>query len=69
MRSDDPGAAVAVFETLAFGALIVLYSGGYLKGHPQQGRFLSFILLFMGAVVGGLALVYDIIKHDLKSRD
>jgi multicomponent Na+:H+ antiporter subunit A len=34
------------------GALIVLYSGGYLKGHPQQGRFLSFILLFMGAMLG-----------------
>jgi multicomponent Na+:H+ antiporter subunit A len=34
------------------GVLIVLYSGGYLKGHPQQGRFLSFILLFMGAMLG-----------------
>jgi multicomponent Na+:H+ antiporter subunit A len=34
------------------GALIVLYSGGYLKGHAQQGRFLSFILLFMGAMLG-----------------
>src|SRR5687767_13038262 len=30
------------------GALIVLYSGGYLKGHPHQGRFLSFMLMFMG---------------------
>jgi len=34
------------------GALIVLYSGGYLKGHAQQGRFISFILLFMGAMLG-----------------
>ncbi|MGX5665560.1 putative monovalent cation/H+ antiporter subunit A [Rhizobium daejeonense] len=34
------------------GALIVLYSGGYLKGHPQQGRFLSFILMFMGSMLG-----------------
>ena len=34
------------------GALIVLYSGGYLAGHPQQGRFFSFILLFMGAMQG-----------------
>ncbi|MCX7304505.1 MAG: putative monovalent cation/H+ antiporter subunit A [Hyphomicrobiales bacterium] len=34
------------------GALIVLYSGGYLKGHAQQGRFFSFILLFMGAMLG-----------------
>ncbi|WP_377295733.1 putative monovalent cation/H+ antiporter subunit A [Rhizobium sp. SGZ-381] len=34
------------------GTLIVLYSGGYLKGHPQQGRFFAFILLFMGAMLG-----------------
>ncbi|MDO1581489.1 putative monovalent cation/H+ antiporter subunit A [Rhizobium oryzicola] len=34
------------------GTLIVLYSGGYMKGHPQQGRFLCFILLFMGAMLG-----------------
>ena len=34
------------------GTLIVLYSGGYLKGHPQQGRFFSFMLMFMGAMLG-----------------
>jgi multicomponent Na+:H+ antiporter subunit A len=34
------------------GTLIVLYSGGYLKGHDQQGRFFSFILMFMGAMQG-----------------
>ena len=34
------------------GALIVLYAGGYMKGDPQQGRFLSFILMFMGAMQG-----------------
>ncbi len=34
------------------GALIVLYSGGYLKGHRHQGRFFSFILMFMGAMQG-----------------
>lgn len=34
------------------GTLIVLYSGGYLKGHPHQGRFLSFMLMFMGAMLG-----------------
>ena len=34
------------------GTLIVLYAGGYLKGHPDQGRFLSFIMLFMGAMLG-----------------
>jgi len=34
------------------GTLIVIYAGGYLKGHPHQGRFFSFILLFMGAMLG-----------------
>jgi multicomponent Na+:H+ antiporter subunit A len=34
------------------GALIVLYSGGYLKGHAHQGRFFSFMLMFMGAMQG-----------------
>ncbi|CUW88093.1 MULTISPECIES: putative monovalent cation/H+ antiporter subunit A [Agrobacterium] len=34
------------------GLLIVLYAGGYMKVHPQQGRFLSFLLLFMGAMLG-----------------
>ncbi len=34
------------------GTFIVLYSGGYLKGHPQLGRFLSFILMFMGSMLG-----------------
>lgn len=34
------------------GVLIVLYSGGYLRGDPHQGRFFSFILLFMGAMQG-----------------
>jgi multicomponent Na+:H+ antiporter subunit A len=34
------------------GTLIVLYAGGYMKGHPQQGRFMAFLLLFMGAMLG-----------------
>jgi multicomponent Na+:H+ antiporter subunit A len=36
----------------AIGTLIVLYSGGYLAGHPQQGRFFSFILMFSAAMLG-----------------
>ncbi|TPW26678.1 putative monovalent cation/H+ antiporter subunit A [Pararhizobium mangrovi] len=40
------------FLVTGIGTLIVLYSGGYMKGHPQQGRFLSFILLFMGSMLG-----------------
>ena len=34
------------------GTLIVLYAGGYLRGHKDQGRFFSFIFLFMGAMLG-----------------
>ncbi|OAV50318.1 cation:proton antiporter [Rhizobium sp. WYCCWR10014] len=34
------------------GTLILLYAGGYLKGHKDQGRFFSFIFLFMGAMLG-----------------
>jgi multicomponent Na+:H+ antiporter subunit A len=37
------------------GTLIVLYSGGYLKGHANQGRFFSFILMFMGSMLGLVA--------------
>jgi multicomponent Na+:H+ antiporter subunit A len=34
------------------GTLIVIYAGGYLKGHPQLGRFLLFLMMFMGAMLG-----------------
>jgi multicomponent Na+:H+ antiporter subunit A len=34
------------------GTLIILYSGGYLKGHAGLGRFLSFMFLFMGSMLG-----------------
>ncbi|UNK37213.1 putative monovalent cation/H+ antiporter subunit A [Shinella sp. H4-D48] len=37
------------------GTLIVLYAGGYLKGHKHQGRFFSFILMFMGSMLGLVA--------------
>ena len=34
------------------GALVVLYSGAYLKGHAHLGRFLAFLMAFMGAMLG-----------------
>ncbi|MEM8663807.1 MAG: proton-conducting transporter membrane subunit, partial [Pseudomonadota bacterium] len=34
------------------GTFIVIYAGGYLKGYAHQGRFLMFLLLFMGAMLG-----------------
>lgn len=48
---DGLSATFALLIT-GIGTLIVLYSGGYMKGHPQQGRFFSFILMFMGAMLG-----------------
>ncbi len=34
------------------GVLVVLYSGAYLKGHPQLGRFFASLMVFMGAMLG-----------------
>jgi multicomponent Na+:H+ antiporter subunit A len=34
------------------GTLIVIYTGGYMKGHAQIGRFQAFLLLFMGSMLG-----------------
>jgi multicomponent Na+:H+ antiporter subunit A len=34
------------------GALVLIYSGGYLRGDPQIGRFYGFLVLFMGAMLG-----------------
>lgn len=42
------------------GALVVLYSGAYLRGHPHLGRFLAFMLAFMGAMLG-LVLADDLV--------
>lgn len=40
------------FLILGIGFFIVIYSGGYLKGHPQIGRFLATLLAFMGSMLG-----------------
>jgi multicomponent Na+:H+ antiporter subunit A len=34
------------------GALVLVYSGAYLAGHPQQGRFYLFVLAFMASMLG-----------------
>ena len=34
------------------GALVLIYAGGYLKGHAELGRFFCFLLLFMAAMQG-----------------
>ena len=48
---DGLGLVFALLIT-GIGAFIVLYSATYLEGHPQRGRFLAFMLLFMGAMLG-----------------
>jgi len=35
-----------------FGVIITLYAGGYLKSHPQLGRFYLFLILFMLSMLG-----------------
>jgi multicomponent Na+:H+ antiporter subunit A len=42
------------------GSTIVVYAGAYLKGHPQLGRFLLTLLLFMAAMLG-LVLADDLL--------
>ncbi|MEO7222758.1 MAG: proton-conducting transporter membrane subunit, partial [Devosia sp.] len=48
---DGLGLVFALLIT-GIGTFIVLYSGSYLDGHPHRGRFLAFMLLFMGAMLG-----------------
>ncbi len=50
-RLDAFSALFAVLAT-GIGALIVLYAGGYLKGHPDLGRFMSYLFGFMAAMLG-----------------
>jgi multicomponent Na+:H+ antiporter subunit A len=50
-RLDGLGLLFALIVA-SIGTLIVVYSGGYLKGDPRLGRFLSFMLLFMGSMLG-----------------
>ncbi len=40
------------FLILGIGFFIVIYAGGYLKGHPHLGRFLATLLAFMGSMLG-----------------
>jgi multicomponent Na+:H+ antiporter subunit A len=40
------------FLVTGIGALILIYAGGYLKGHAQLGRFFCFLLLFMASMLG-----------------
>jgi multicomponent Na+:H+ antiporter subunit A len=48
----DGLALVFALLITGIGTFIVLFSGSYLEGHPHRGRFLAFMLLFMGAMLG-----------------
>lgn len=48
----DGLAAVFSFLVTAIGALVCVYAAGYLHGHRRLGRFLSYLLTFMTAMVG-----------------
>src|ERR1051325_384690 len=44
------------FLISGIGALIFIYAAEYLRGHPQLGRFYSYLLIFMASMLGlGLA--------------
>src|SRR5919112_465158 len=34
------------------GALVLVYAGGYLAGHPELGRLYAFLLMFMASMLG-----------------
>jgi multicomponent Na+:H+ antiporter subunit A len=42
------------------GALVLVYAGGYLAGHPQLGRLYAFLLTFMASMLG-LALADNLL--------
>ncbi|RFC62716.1 putative monovalent cation/H+ antiporter subunit A [Fulvimarina endophytica] len=58
-RLDGLSLVFALLVT-GIGTLIILYAGGYMKGHRDQGSFYTFMLLFMGAMLG-LVIADDLI--------
>ncbi len=50
-RLDGFSGLMALLVT-GVGALIVVYASGYLKGHPEMGRFLMLLFGFMAAMLG-----------------
>lgn len=51
LRLDGLGLLFALLIS-GIGALIIFYTQGYFKGHPQQGRFLMYIIAFMASMLG-----------------
>lgn len=51
LRVDGLGLLMGLLIT-GLGALVTLYAGDYLKGHPRLGRFYGWLLLFMASMLG-----------------
>jgi multicomponent Na+:H+ antiporter subunit A len=51
LRLDGLGMLFALLIS-GIGALILFYTQGYFKGHPQQGRFLMYMVAFMASMLG-----------------
>jgi multicomponent Na+:H+ antiporter subunit A len=56
---DGLGALFAML-ILGIGSLVLVYADGYREGAPRQGRFLGYLLFFMGAMLG-VVLAADLI--------
>jgi multicomponent Na+:H+ antiporter subunit A len=48
---DGLSATFALLVT-GIGALVLVYAGAYMKGHPRRARLLSLLLFFLGAMLG-----------------
>jgi multicomponent Na+:H+ antiporter subunit A len=59
LRLDGLSLLMALLVT-GIGGFIVIYTGGYMQGHPLLGRFFMYLLAFMGSMVG-LVLSDDLI--------
>jgi multicomponent Na+:H+ antiporter subunit A len=56
----DGLAALFTVLILGIGALVLVYADGYRAGEPRQARFLAYLLLFMGAMLG-IVLAADLL--------
>ncbi len=51
LRLDGLSALLAILVT-GVGASVLVYAGGYMGSHPRLGRFMSFMMLFLSAMLG-----------------
>ena len=58
-RADGLGLLFALLIS-GVGTLVVVYAGGYLKGHPDLGSFYAWLFVFMGSMLG-LALAENML--------